>query len=526
MALVIKRTSSWWYALFKSNGRRRAINLKVRIEGTRPASIGHAGDDAFERSRGKALEAHDQLLRKFEEDRTGERALKRLAELKVGREVTFPKLAELAEHWDKIPRRKAPDGQYANQCRLRLKRFATWVAEHQPDATEFVAVKPETARAFMEEEAKREVSPKTWNDLLKLLRATFKHLHPHLSDGSNPFHGLVTKATETVNREPFTVEELKAITEACANDDFIRPVIVTGMCTAMRRGDCCLLKWTDVDLAAGFLSVKTAKTGETVDIPIFPMLAEELARAKARAGTSEFCFPDPALMYRSNPDGITWRVKQIIARALDSLSTKSTPALPATTDPAEVRARVEGYLGRLGDSARAPRMRAVFEAYAGGANLGQVMATTGCSRGTVSNYLNELERETGASIVRGHRRAAKTDALQQERENGQRRASLHDFHSFRVTWITLALAAGVPLELVQRVTGHRTVAVVLKHYFRPGREDFRQVLFKAMPKMLGEASPASTRDEIRHLLAHMTARTWKQDRERLQELIERAWAPS
>ena len=66
-----------------------------------------------------------------------------------------------------------------------------------------------------------------------------------------------------------------------------------------------LTKWTDVDLAAGFLSVKTAKTGETVDIPIFPLLAEELARAKAKAGTSEFSFPDPALMYRSNPDGIT-----------------------------------------------------------------------------------------------------------------------------------------------------------------------------------------------------------------------------
>jgi hypothetical protein len=29
--------------------------------------------------------------------------------------------------------------------------------------------------------------------------------------------------------------ELKAIQEACAQDDFIRPVVITGMCTAMRR---------------------------------------------------------------------------------------------------------------------------------------------------------------------------------------------------------------------------------------------------------------------------------------------------
>jgi integrase len=70
------------------------------------------------------------------------------------------------------------------------------------------------------------------------------------------------------------------------------------------------------------------------------------------------------------------------------------------------------------------------------------------------------------------------------RKNGKRRASVRDFHSFRVTWVTLALTAGVPLELVQRVTGHKTVDVVLKHYFHPGREDFRKALESAMPQLL------------------------------------------
>jgi len=61
---------------------------------------------------------------------------------------------------------------------------------------------------------------------------------------------------------------------------------------------------------------------------------------------------------------------------------------------------------------------------------------------------------------------------------------VRDFHSLRVTWVTLALTAGVPLELVQRVTGHKTTDVVLKHYFRPGQEDFRLALEGAMPKLL------------------------------------------
>lgn len=535
MSLELRKSSNWWYAVIFVNGKKRIVNLKVPITGKRPPKRTMQGNDEFEQSRGRAQEAYDRLAAEMAEDRTGERTLQKLAEAKTGREVEFPKLADLADWWAKIPRRKAPDDRYALQCRLRLERFAKFVAEHQRGATEFIEVKPATAKAFMEAEADRNVSPKTWNDSLKLLRATFKHLHPHLSDGSNPFHGLVTKASETVNREPFTVEELKAIAEACANDDFIRPIIVTGMCTAMRRGDCCLLKWGDVDLKAGFLSVETAKTGQRVDIPIFPMLAEELNRAKAKSGGSEFCFPDAARMYQSNPDGITWRVKQVLARALDRPPGDGTPALPAPLNRDEVRSRVEAHLARLGETTKARRMRAVFEAYDRGGSLEEVMAATGTSRGTVSNYLNELERETGTSIVRGHRRAVKTDALQEDRENGQRRASLHDFHSFRVTWITLALAAGVPLELVQRVTGHRTVAVVLKHYFRPGREDFRQHLLRAMPEILAtanhgqpmnatddglvETSSQRWRQETHRLLAQMTPQNWRQLRDRLTRLL-------
>jgi hypothetical protein len=83
-------------------------------------------------------------------------------------------------------------------------------------------------------------------------------------------------------------------------------------------------------------------------------------------------------------------------------------------------------------------------------------------------------------------------AVQQEREHGLRKASLRDFHSLRVTWVTVALTAGVPLEIVQKVTGHRTTAIVLKHYFQPGREEFRRTLAGRLPALLGDrTAPAS-----------------------------------
>jgi len=183
--------------------------------------------------------------------------------------------------------------------------------------------------------------------------------------------------------------------------------------------------------------------------------------------------------------------------------------------PNEVRERGLAYINGLANKGQAEKMRSIFLTYRDGASLEEVMAKTECSRGTVSNYLNELERELGCTVLRSKKRALTVSDLQVERETGRRRASVHDFHSFRVTWITVALAAGVPLEVVQRVTGHRTTAVVLKHYFRPGRDDFRKALMTAMPQMLSEGAAPSPKDQIRSILEGMTAETWREDRKQL-----------
>ncbi|MBE7503141.1 MAG: hypothetical protein HS113_23225 [Verrucomicrobiales bacterium] len=64
-------------------------------------------------------------------------------------------------------------------------------------------------------------------------------------------------------------------------------------------------------------------------------------------------------------------------------------------------------------------------------------------------------------------------AALEDTTNGRRWISTRGFDGFRVTWITFALAAGDPLEMVRRVTGHRTVEIVMRHHFPPAREDLR-----------------------------------------------------
>jgi hypothetical protein len=67
--------------------------------------------------------------------------------------------------------------------------------------------------------------------------------------------------------------------------------------------------------------------------------------------------------------------------------------------------------------------------------------------------------------------------------------------NIRCRALSCPAAVAVPLQVVQRVTGHRRVAVVMEHYFRPGREDFRTAIFRAMPDMLADGGQRSVEDE-------------------------------
>ena len=107
------------------------------------------------------------------------------------------------------------------------------------------------------------------------------------------------------------------------------------------------------------------------------------------------------------------------------------------------------------------------------------------------------------------------------RKHGQRAASIRDWHALRTTFVTLALSAGVPLELVRRVTGHATVEIVLKHYFRPGRAEFKAALTGAMPAVLTGGKPKRLKpaDELSALAGKVAAGSaTDEDKARLQKL--------
>jgi transposase len=176
-----------------------------------------------------------------------------------------------------------------------------------------------------------------------------------------------------------------------------------------------------------------------------------------------------------------------------------------TLSEKETRAAALTVIDQIQDwtATRRQNARAAVTRYMDGESVKAVARALDLSPGTVSDHISAVARLAGCEIIR--RQPMNTTPAEvkghaiAEREPGKprkRRASLRGWHSFRTTWITLALANGLPMEIVRRVTGHTTVDVVLKHYFRPDRESFRTALYAALPNGLtGAVSESNLKAE-------------------------------
>ena len=306
--------SKWWYGAYMVNGHRYATNLGVEVKGTPPESLKKEGDPTFERTRGAAQTKLDNLISDARGQRSAEALVQNLHEIKYGSKILSFPVADLKKAWDRMPKkRRTLHPRYVKDVHATIKRFVDHIQKEHAELVEVAQVTREMARGFMESEADRKMAAKTWNDSLKRMKAIFKFLQVEYGVLRNPFDGIKAHEEHHVHRRPLTMVEVKALLDAVKKDDFCRPIIVCGLSTAMRRGDCCLLKWDDVNMQGPnpSITVKTSKTGETVCIPIYEALMRELALAKERAdGKGGYVWPETAAMQLHNQQGVTWRLRQ------------------------------------------------------------------------------------------------------------------------------------------------------------------------------------------------------------------------
>lgn len=528
-SLERRKTSKWWYGSYRHDGRRKTINLHVEVRGNPPGDNEEFGSVQFERSKAEAEAALKSLLSEVNSTRTTEELAQAVHEARTGRRVGVHRLTDLPELWASKPRNKAPSKKHAQQCKKILQGFVEWCVDNAPTVTKLDHISPEQARAFMDSHTERGVSPRTWNFILGTMKAACRR------GGCQAFDEIRQKPLETIHRVPFSPEELADILVEAKKEPLIYPLVVTAACTAMRKGDCCRLQWKAVDLKSGFITVKTSKTGRTVDIPLADLLRTEIE--KQRGNKSKFVFPQLAKQYAADDGLLTKHFKRCLARA-GFHDGKQPPRELKEYDRKELAEKAEAHFRKIITEEKRTRARTVFKHYTAGKILSRAADLAGVSKTSASAYLNEIEQATGIAFIRGkQRKAEQTESRGKttlERKTGIIKASVRDFHALRTTWITLALMQGLPLELVQTVTGHATAEIVMQHYFKPHREQLKTALQKCMPALLTSShtattpaiNPDRTIEEAVRLLETAKAKNWKAVIEETLGILKSAAAPN
>jgi integrase len=549
-----KQLRPFWYGEYVDNNGKRKIENLGKWEGTPPPSLLGTGDQTtgspeFEQSRRdaeKKLAAHAEDAKR---KGRAEHLTERLIESKTGRAIEYTRLADLPKLWRVVGRDASCTDRHFKTCDARFARFIEFIKRRHSSAVYLYEVTPADAAAFVAD-IRGKLARSTASATVRLINASFNRFLPVGS--ANPFKDFIGQRgkqnLEAIHRRPLSPDELKILFSK-RDDAFMYPLVVAAACSGMRRGDVCSLKWRDVDLAGGMLTVKTSKTGETVEIPIFPPLRAVLESQKGNA--SPFVFPEAELFLNGkknpnykeadykgktakekrraqylilpNPQGLSYRFKVFLTRALNTkaLGTKLPRALPAASIERE---GADAILETMQDGERRDRTLDTFRRYCAGESMRTICKETQRPKGTISYDLHTVEDLIGKNFIRSEQaRGVKADIAtmtRSARKHGQRAASILDWHAMRTTWVTLALTNGVSMDFVRKVTGHATADIVEKHYFRPSKEQFKAALADSMPSVLtGGHRRLKAADEMGELIEKLKAGTAKaEDKKRLKEL--------
>jgi integrase len=324
--------SKWWYGRIRENGKSVLLPLGVEVAGQPPAARTDSGDELFQKSKWRAEERLAELERALNASESIperhiilQRFRVKRAHADQGNQATpkHLKLTELSAKWLELPTKKKrrTDSAYSAQAVRTIEAFVEFVRKRNAKAVHAFEVTDEDAAAFLKAEEARGVSPKTYNNKLTLLKSVFHRLQKRIGAANNPFGEIPSQYVETINRRPLTPAEMKAVYSMATQDPFIGPLIIVGMCSALREGDCALLAWSDIDLENGTLGMRAAKTGENVAIPILPPLRKLLEQQKAQKQRDPtFVFPQQAKLYQATPDRISSQAVKLIRQAVASVN--------------------------------------------------------------------------------------------------------------------------------------------------------------------------------------------------------------
>lgn len=475
-----------WFGRISVKGHVSETNLGVPVRGTVPLDaygrvrLSARGDELFEKSRAEAEKA---LARWRAEARKSpaylqEKALRAITREKAGG-VPFDKLIE---RWKAIPRQRPVTAERTRCAASVFKAFGAFARKRTDGrCLTLDAVTPDLAAAWFAS-IRKTYAWGTVKDMMHTMAGAFTRWATVRRE--NPFKGVIMRGGKAegeerarTGRDALTAEQFDRLRDLVRENARLWPLFVTAAYTGMRLGDVCHLTAADVDLGRGVIDCITSKAGVRVRIPIMsPDLREVLdARCAVPADGSDaspYLFPWAAEQYDHETEGedakrshsrrasLVRSIKPYFARAVYA----DAEAEDVPDEPRPIEEAVEG--AGFTEQKRA-RVLEVYRRFKAGEVCSDIALAMGIARGQVSNYLKDAETLTGETLrPRGPGKATAADLIEKTRVGrtvGKYAASKWGWHNLRHHFITCALNAGVPVEKVAQIVGHKTVAMTVKY---------------------------------------------------------------
>ena len=268
------------------------------------------------------------------------------------RELTGSVAIKISDAYElslKKPRKRQPSPELIRSKRSYWQDFVDFMTATYPEIIALDSVTTTHAEAYIQQlrtngrfnktvsysgsvikktreyQLKEFLSPKTINTYQQTLSEVFKLLSRDAGIVFNPFDAIPKLEKNAETREAFSEKELNLIRDNA--DDFILPLFVIAIATALREGDICTLKWSDIDFDKELIVRKMHKTGKYVEIPMIPPLKEYLLELQDKVTCedeySEYVLPRHALMYQQNSSGISYRIKHFLEHKCCIKTTKT-----------------------------------------------------------------------------------------------------------------------------------------------------------------------------------------------------------
>lgn len=206
-----------------------------------------------------------------------------LAPLGLG--ATRLPLAEAWHHYEMSPNRRDIAKSTLDSKRTVWMAFARWMERNHIEIGHLAEV-TETAVAEYLAEFRCHHSATTYNNHVCVLREIFRVLADKAGILHDPWTGVCLRADDSVSRRELTLDEVARLYAAAAKEGpHWKLLVMTGIYTGLRLGDCCRLSWESVNLERQIIQVIPEKTkkhahGRPVTIPIHPSLMSELVRMR------------------------------------------------------------------------------------------------------------------------------------------------------------------------------------------------------------------------------------------------------